>query len=165
MLNWFNKLFRKQPTQETEDASVPAVSDDPKPEENLKSGWIGVDLDGTLADYTVWKGLEYVGKPIPTMKQRVLNWIEMGYTIKIVTARASEIDGIPPVVRWLKDNGFPPLEVTNEKDFQMIELWDDRAIQVISNTGKPVIRPTQSAIPSAPLFEDEVEDETFERGQ
>ena len=162
MLNWLSKLVKKEIAQETDVSLVPI---DLESNDEFKSGWIGVDLDGTLADYKVWKGLEYIGKPVPTMKKRVLNWIAMGYTIKIVTARASETSGIPPVVRWLKDNGFPPLEVTNKKDFQMIELWDDRAIQVISNTGKPVIRPTQSATPSAPLFKDEVEYETFERGQ
>ncbi len=27
------------------------------------------------------------------------------------------------------------LEITNVKDFGMIELWDDRAVQVIPNTG------------------------------
>lgn len=162
MLSWLSKLFKKKVDQETDAVSDPST---PKLEGKLKSGWIGVDLDGTLADDTVWKGLGYIGKPIPAMKQRVLDWIAAGYDIKIVTARASEANGIPPVVDWLKANGFPPLEVTNKKDFQMIELWDDRAIQVIANTGKPVIRPTQSATPSAPLFKDEIEGETFERGQ
>jgi hypothetical protein len=26
--------------------------------------------------------------------------------------------------------------VTREKDFAMIELWDDRAVQVVTNTGE-----------------------------
>jgi hypothetical protein len=33
---------------------------------------------------------------------------------------------------------LPDLEVTNAKDMDMIELWDDRAVQVIPNTGNPV---------------------------
>ena len=164
MFNWFRKLVKKKDVPEA-DALSDATASCKKPEANVGAGWIGVDLDGTLADSTVWKGLEYIGKPIPRMKQRVLDWIAAGYTIKIITARASDANGIAPVVRWLEENGFPSLEVTNEKDFQMIELWDDRAIQVITNTGRPVIRPTQSATPSAPLFEDEIENETFEHGQ
>jgi len=38
----------------------------------------------------------------------------------------------------LIDNGLPELEVTNVKDFAMIELWDDRCKQVIINTGELV---------------------------
>ena len=34
-------------------------------------GWIGVDLDGTLAIYTGWKGCDHVGEPIPPMVERV----------------------------------------------------------------------------------------------
>ena len=34
------------------------------------SGWIGVDLDGTLATYEEWRGLEHIGDPVPAMKER-----------------------------------------------------------------------------------------------
>jgi hypothetical protein len=34
------------------------------------------------------------------------------------------------------------LEVTNVKDLHMVELWDDRCVQVVSNTGEPVARMT-----------------------
>jgi hypothetical protein len=30
------------------------------------------------------------------------------------------------------------LPITNIKDYAMIELWDDRAVQVVANTGEPV---------------------------
>ena len=40
------------------------------------SGWIGVDLDGTLAHYDGWKGIEHVGPPIPAMLARVKYWLE-----------------------------------------------------------------------------------------
>jgi len=36
---------------------------------------------------------------------------------------------------WLIDNGLPELEVTNVKDLNMSELWDDRCIHVETNTG------------------------------
>src|SRR5262245_48902352 len=28
-------------------------------------GWIGVDLDGTLAEYHGWKGIEHIDRPVP----------------------------------------------------------------------------------------------------
>lgn len=122
-----------------------AASDDGKP-------WIGVDLDGTLARYGRWKGFEHIGKPVPGMKARVLEWIEQGLTVKIFTARASVPQGIEPVKKWLVENGFPELEVTCVKDFHMVELWDDRAIQVVANSGSPVISARFAAQPRAPLF-------------
>lgn len=102
--------------------------------------WIGVDLDGTLCETENWQGFEHVGKPVPLMLKRVKIWLEMGYKVKIVTARAAEEPevAIPPIKAWLKEQGLPDLEVTNGKDMDMIELWDDRCVQVIPNTGKPV---------------------------
>ena len=53
------------------------------------SGWIGVDLDGTLAEYTGWKGIDHVGKPVPAMVKRVKDWIAKGQDVKVFTARVS----------------------------------------------------------------------------
>jgi hypothetical protein len=115
-------------------------------------GWIGVDLDGTLAYYDGWRGLDYVGKPIPGIKARVLEWIAQGYQVKVFTARASVPEGIEPIRIWLETNGFPPLEITCSKDFHMIELWDDRSIQVVTNSGSPILSARWGAQPRAPLF-------------
>ena len=124
--------------------------------EKAKSiGWIGVDLDGTLAEYREWRGIHHIGEPIPLMRERVMYWIEQGYRVKIVTARASVPEGPPFVRKWLAKHGFPELEVTNEKDFQMIELWDDRAVRVMSNTGNPVSSVGPNCLPVAPLLPDE----------
>lgn len=101
-------------------------------------GWIGVDLDGTLAEYHGWRGAGHIGDPIPAMMARVRKWIAAGVTVKIFTARATLPEQIPPVQAWLEQHGLPPLEVTNVKDFGMVELWDDRCIQVRPNTGEPV---------------------------
>lgn len=117
-----------------------------------QQGWIGVDLDGTLAEYDHWNGFEHIGKPIPGLMVRVKEWLAQGYHVKIVTARASVPEGIPPVQRWLEENGLPGLEVTCSKDFHMIELWDDRAVQVVRNTGSPVLSARWGALPRAPLF-------------
>ncbi len=40
--------------------------------------WIGVDLDGTLAHYTGWKGPEHIGEPIEEMAERVREWLSKG---------------------------------------------------------------------------------------
>lgn len=101
-------------------------------------GWIGVDLDGTLAHYDGWKGIEHIGEPIPNMMDRVRRWIEEGKTVKIFTARIHTPEALPHIVQWMRKHGLPHLEITNVKDFGMIELWDDRAVQVEANTGNPV---------------------------
>jgi hypothetical protein len=118
-------------------------------------GWIGVDLDGTLAHYEGWKGAEHIGKPIPKMVDRVINWMLHGPEVRIMTARVSPGKGDEDVCRtvieqWLKKHiysrlpasfvdapvPFPYLKITHEKDHKMIELWDDRCVQVIPNTGE-----------------------------
>lgn len=33
-------------------------------------GWIGVDLDGTLAEYDGWKGPDEIGAPVEPMVER-----------------------------------------------------------------------------------------------
>ena len=102
-----------------------------------EEGWIGVDLDGTLAHDTGWHGPEQIGPPIPEMLERVRNWLNEGRRVKIFTARATIPQQIPPIRDWLRAQGLPELEVTNVKDFAMIECWDDRAVEVITNTGRP----------------------------
>lgn len=105
-------------------------------------GWIGVDLDGTLAQYDGWKGIHHIGPPVSLMVTRVKRWLSEGKTVKIFTARVSDPDSRDLVVEiihdWLEKASLPKLEVTNVKDFGLVELWDDRAVQVIANTGRPV---------------------------
>ena len=103
-----------------------------------ESGWIGVDLDGTLAEYHGWVGADHIGKPVPLMMKRVKLWLMNGVKVKIFTARAGIQEQISPIKKWLLENGLPELEITNVKDFGMIELWDDRCRQVILNTGEVV---------------------------
>jgi hypothetical protein len=102
------------------------------------NGWIGVDLDGTLAYYDEWRGPSHIGEPIPAMMARVRQWLKQGVQVKIFTARASVEEHIPPVREWLYIHGLPDLEITNVKDYGMICLYDDRCVQVIPNTGELV---------------------------
>ena len=101
------------------------------------SGWIGVDLDGTLANYTGWKGADHIGEPIPAMLNRVKKWRSQGTEVRIFTARACIPDQIAPVEAWLLKHLGEAIPVTNVKDFGMVELWDDRAVRVRVNTGQP----------------------------
>jgi hypothetical protein len=102
-------------------------------------GWIGVDLDCTLAEYHGWKGDdEPIGKPIPLMIDRVKFWLDKGKTVKIFTARVDGDDGkqVKLIKKWCKKHLGQELEVTNVKTRYMYELWDDRAIGVQRNTGQ-----------------------------
>lgn len=109
----------------------------------MSNGWIGVDLDGTLARYDGWQGHAHIGEAIPAMLARVREWCAAGQRVKIFTARVSGDQKEAQEVReavavWLTKNGLPVLEVTCIKDFAMITLWDDRAVHVIPNTGEPL---------------------------
>lgn len=102
----------------------------------MSEGYIGVDLDGTLAkyagDHTV------IGEPIPLMMDRVRRWLREGTKVKIFTARASDPKQLPLIKQWLKDHDLENLEITNEKTPDMIAFWDDRARQVRKNSGERV---------------------------
>jgi len=98
--------------------------------------WYGVDLDGTLARYTGWKGLTHIGKPIPRMVQRVRRWVSHGKKVKIFTARADDEKSVNAIKKWLKDNDLPDLPITNLKDQHCVKFYDDRAVHVERNTGR-----------------------------
>ncbi len=109
-------------------------------------GWIGVDLDGTLAYYDEWRGIHHVGAPIMPMCNRVREWLVAGKTVKIFTARVycpagsdrSLAEVLEPINKFSEREFDVALEVTNIKDFGMVELWDDRAVQVEMNTGREI---------------------------
>ena len=106
------------------------------------SPWIGVDLDGTLAhdlgNRRENRCLEQIGSPIKPMLNRLRKWLAEGKTVKIFTARASSPKQVVMIKKWLASYGLPDLEVTNVKDLRMVELWDDRCVQVMTNLGEPI---------------------------
>lgn len=103
------------------------------------SGSVAVDLDGTLAEYHGWKGPGVIGAPIPMMVERVKYWILQGVDVQIFTARATEVMNIPIIQRWLTDVAYLPLlPITCVKTYDFVEFWDDRAIDVVPNAGKPL---------------------------
>ena len=104
-------------------------------EEKEYAPWIGVDLDGTLAKELPEFDPEKIGEPLAPMMRLVKMWIRKGKTVKILTARAANSANVPPIKAWLKQHGLEGVEVTNEKDPGMTEIWDDRAVEVERNVG------------------------------
>ena len=112
----------------------------------MSNGWIGVDLDGTLAHYEGWKGETHIGAPVPKMVERVQRWLGEGREVRIFTARVSDPDkaaaATEVIKAWCLDHIGVALPITCRKDYAMIELWDDRAVQVVTNTGERVGKST-----------------------
>lgn len=108
-----------------------------KQDDVLKSDkpWYGFDLDGTLAHWDGWKGIEHIGEPIERMVQRLKDHLAKGDDCRIVTARAKDLKAIPFIQAFLTKINVPPLIITNEKDNKMECLYDDRTKQVQPNTG------------------------------
>jgi hypothetical protein len=107
--------------------------------------WIAVDLDGTLARYDGWKGIDHIGEPIQPMLVRVKRWLAKGKDVRIFTARVGpQPDPVAceqaawHIRQWCLKHIGQELPITCTKDFGMVELWDDRVVQVTPNTGIPV---------------------------
>ena len=115
-------------------------------------GWIAFDLDGTLAIYNGWEENEWkIGEPVKPMLDLLKRKLREGYDCRILTARAglteARNDGgqaatkeyqekqVSQVKRWCIRHLNTELEVTASKDFKMIEYYDDRCVQVITNKG------------------------------
>jgi hypothetical protein len=79
------------------------------------------------------------------MRLRVLSWLDAGVDVRIFTARVAPASTPGRMVDAQRQYGFimdwcaehlgRPLPITCQKDMAMIELWDDRAVQVEKNTG------------------------------
>lgn len=122
-------------------------------------GWYGFDLDGTLAKYDKWEGIDRIGEPVKPMVDLIRKMHDEGKVVKILTARIAPHkledgtvgesyitvpDGEDGVTRtyahqfindWCHFNlGFIP-EIVYQKDHLMLELYDDRVKQVVPNEG------------------------------
>ncbi len=96
---------------------------------------IAVDLDGTLAYYDKWRGIQHIGEPIEPMLTRVKLWLAEGRTVVIFTARADDPAAIPYIEDWCVRHIGMKLIVTNIKTSDISEFWDDKAVGVEQNTG------------------------------
>jgi hypothetical protein len=114
-----------------------------------REGWVGVDLDGTLAEWNDQTSPYYIGPPVTAMVDRVHKWIDAGRQVRIVTARVGankgvDVDGQRKVIRTWLDTHLGrtyanQIEITNQKDLGMLALWDDLAVTVEVNSGRPLV--------------------------
>lgn len=114
------------------------------------SGWVGIDLDGTLAVHESGDGIDTIGEPVAHMVKFVKELLAKGEEVRIMTARV----WCPQGEEWDKDRAIEVgrqrvmigdwcekhigkrLKVTCEKDYNMIALYDDRAVRVTRNLGR-----------------------------
>lgn len=108
----------------------------------MNRGWIGFDLDGTLAVYTTWQGLEHIGEPIKPMVDKVKEFLARGLDVRIFTARVCSkqpaeniVIATKAVQAWCSEHIGQELVVTAEKDYNLVEYYDDRAVQIEYNVG------------------------------
>lgn len=122
-------------------------------------GWVGVDLDGTLALYDTWVNSETIGEPVPAMLALVKGLIKAGREVRIFTARVYPLGRIDPsqivpmypdarsqeamaaahaIRQWCNKHIGRVLTITCIKDQHCDLIYDDRARQVIKNTGEIV---------------------------
>lgn len=138
--------------------------------DNKPRGWIGVDFDGTLAEYGTWIAPDHCGQPIAPMVDRVKGWLAAGREVRIFTARIFPITqavgpddvvsfhqsptprqldaliAIESIRRWCREHLGQVLTITCVKDYAMVELYDDRAVQVRPNTGQIVGHSTRGLL-------------------
>lgn len=111
----------------------------------MNSKWYGFDIDGTIADNSAHTfGMGKIGKPIKPMCDLMKKLHAEGRRVKIFTARLSDVGSDHSsqqavkehIWKWCDENlGFRP-EITDRKDYKMECLYDDRAKQVVRNTGE-----------------------------
>jgi FMN phosphatase YigB (HAD superfamily) len=114
----------------------------------IGTGWIGFDLDGTLASQKRWSA-EEIGEPVAAMVELVKAYLRKGYEVRILTARVSlstSRDGEVAyqrhiIQKWCEKHIGEKLEVVASKDYHMLVLYDDRCVQVVPNTGEVIGRP------------------------
>jgi hypothetical protein len=95
--------------------------------------WVGIDFDGTISRNDNKGHFEPpypLGEPVFEMIETAKSLLESGITVKIFTARACEPENIPAIQDWTERHGLGRLEVTHQKDYNLIRFFDDRAITV-----------------------------------
>lgn len=113
------------------------------PEELEPGSWVGVDFDGT------WSSTDNpghfvppypLGEATPLMTLRVRIMRKAGLRVKLFTARAASPEAVSKLQIWMEKAIGEVLEVTDRKDYQMIRFFDDRALQVVPNTGRMALQ-------------------------
>lgn len=98
---------------------------------------IAVDVDGVLAQYDEWKGLDHIGDPIPGAVKFTKDLGEHFDVIIFTTRCCEEINGpekapllVNRVRRWLNKHGFHFDHIWSEKGKPLaVAFIDDRGIR------------------------------------
>ena len=113
-----------------------------------KVSWIGFDLDGTLALSSSDGKFHrtFIGEPIPATVDLLKKYLDEGRDVKILTARVSTNGTMVSIYdaltsrylirSWSKKHLGKKLDVVCVKDFRMHLLYDDRVVQVKTDTGE-----------------------------
>lgn len=110
-------------------------------------GWIGFDLDRTLAHYTL-EQKELIGEPIIPILDLIKKLIHEGKDVRIFTARANIVSyngdtqlleyHLNMIREWCLVHIGKVLPITCAKDFNTEKIYDDIAVHVVPNNGKLV---------------------------
>ncbi len=119
----------------------------------MSGGWIGVDLDGTLAVVCDGMAATEIGAPVAPMVALVKQWIAAGEEVRIFTARVdggkeadlagynngheyADVERIREAIQdWSELHIGHRLAVTNEKTCATKAIFDDKAFNVLKNLG------------------------------
>lgn len=97
---------------------------------------IAVDLDGVLAQYDGWQGIDHIGPPIPGVIEFMVNLRKLGRVV-VYTTRTNAfnaLDGdkeslVEKVKGWLEIHSIPYDEIYSEPGKPLcVAMIDDRAI-------------------------------------
>ena len=99
-------------------------------------GWYGFDLDGTLAKYDGWKGIDSIGAPVAPMVKQIRQMHDDGKVVKIMTARVAPKEKSetkpnpyrtgnwciqePDVQTWALKDEWTPLEFIQEWCYRVL---------------------------------------------
>ena len=105
-------------------------------------GYVGIDLDGTLAHYDGWVSEEHIGEPIASTVRLVQHLLANRKDVRIFTARVARKSGKDLecterfIDMWCIRHLGRTLPITCVKDYEMEIYYDDRCVQMITNTGR-----------------------------
>lgn len=106
-----------------------------------KKHHVACDLDGTLAQYTTWQGIEHIGAPVPSVLARVKWLLANGHQVSIYTSRVAgdwpeHIKDLEQtrrhIERWCYQHVGRILPITAIKHGWFTEFWDDKAVGIHS---------------------------------
>ena len=86
-------------------------------------GWYGFDLDGTLAKYDKWEGIDHIGEPVKPMVDLIRKMHDEGKVVKILTARVAPRSNIE-----IRQNPYPTDQavydaVGRDNDFKYSDIY------------------------------------------